>query len=199
MLRFQEATQDRHNDLMRCSSYIPVVLILIAGCADTSTPVTKQTATDRQSKHFIIGKVVRVADGDTFTILDETGTQHRVRLQGIDSPERTMPYSKRAREALNDAVSGKTVEVRYDDRDQFDRVLGDVFVGTHRINLELVRAGWAWHYKRYSDDPDLAEAEEEARREKRGLWKDSDPLPPWEFRQRKRVEEDRQSSAHNHG
>lgn len=172
-----------------------LMIIWVMGCnqqipPDSNLPDTpNKPASD--SRESITGKVVSIPDGDTFTLLDQAGKEHRVRLQGIDAPERTMAYSRKATEALKSTVDGKAVEVRFKERDHYERILGHVYVAGAYINLELIKNGWAWHYKRYSDDPDMAEAEKVARREKRGLWKDSDPQPPWEFRQQKRESETR--------
>src|SRR5690606_17292793 len=107
----------------------------------------------------------------------------RIRLVGIDCPEDGQDYGKKAKQALSRQVDGKTVRVQWTERDKYGRILGDVFLGNHWVNYELTRDGWAWHYTQYSEDPDLAAAEQEAREAKRGLWADPNrPTPPWEFR-----------------
>jgi micrococcal nuclease len=123
-----------------------------------------------------------VSDGDTIDVLRE-GRAVRVRLEGIDTPERGQPFGTRAKQFTSDLVFGKTVAVQVKGTDQYGRILGEVILPDGRsLNRELVRNGYAWWYRRYSDDPVLQQLEEEARRERRGLWRDQNPIPPWEFR-----------------
>ena len=129
----------------------------------------------------IHGKVVGVTDGDTLRIFDgETAT--KVRLAGIDAPETKQPYSAKAKEALSEKVFGKEVEVRPEGKDKYGRTIGVIRLGERNINAELVREGWAWQYRQYDKSKELADAEAEARKAKRGLWADNDPMPPWEWR-----------------
>ena len=128
------------------------------------------------------GKVVSIADGDTITVLDSSDTQRKVRLQGIDAPEKTQAFGTKSKENLSDKIFGKQVLVKWKEKDKYGRILGEVFSGTRHINLQMVQDGMAWHYKNYSNDETLSAAEESARSEKRGLWADKDPVPPWEFR-----------------
>jgi endonuclease YncB( thermonuclease family) len=138
------------------------------------------------------GRVVRVTDGDTIVILDASNTQHKIRLQGIDAPERGQAYGTKSKEHLSDQVAGKTVDVDYSKRDRYQRIVGKVVLGGQDMNLEQIQAGMAWHYKKYqgeqtSDDRiAYSDAELDARRDRLGLWVDQNPVPPWEYRQAKR-------------
>ena len=133
-----------------------------------------------------VGRVVGVSDGDTIEVM-RAGRAVRVRLQGIDCPESHQPYGTRAKQFTSDLVFGKTVAVQIHGTDQYGRILGEVILPDGRsLNRELVRNGYAWWYRRYSDDPVLQRLEEEARRERRGLWRDKNPIPPWEFRRERR-------------
>jgi len=131
------------------------------------------------------GKVVAVADGDTITVLDADKEQHKIRLQHIDAPESKQAFGTKSKEHLAGLVFGKEVVVTWTQRDRYKRILGEVHVGQTNANLEQVKAGFAWHYKQYSKSAEFATAEEEARKAKKGLWADKDPMPPWEFRKKK--------------
>ena len=128
------------------------------------------------------GKVISIADGDTLTVLTATKQQIKVRLAGIDTPEKSQAFGMKAKQALSQKVFGKTVEVKSSGKDRYGRTIGNIHLGKRWINLEIVEEGWAWHYKAYSKDRQLAQAEVNARRAMRGLWVDSNPVPPWEFR-----------------
>lgn len=133
----------------------------------------------------INGKVVSIQDGDTITVLQGSST-HRIRLQGIDCPEKGQAFGNVARQFTSDLAFGKKVKVKYEERDQYKRYLGTVYVGDRNLNKELLKAGLAWHYKEYSQDPVLAGLEIKARLDKKGLWSDPRAIPPWEFRRSKR-------------
>ena len=109
----------------------------------------------------------------------------RVRMFGIDSPERGQPFSVKAREFTASLIAGKEVSVIIRNKDRYGRFVSDVYLGDSTyVNAEIVRAGFAWHFTRYSDDVQFTELQEEARNDKRGLWQDSNPVAPWEFRRR---------------
>lgn len=128
------------------------------------------------------GLVVGIADGDTITVLHE-GRQERVRLNGIDAPEKRQAFGQKAKRFTADLAFGQTVTVREFGRDKYGRVIGDVVLPDGRVlNEELVRAGLAWWYCRYSHDARLAELEREAREARRGLWVEPNPMAPWDFR-----------------
>lgn len=129
------------------------------------------------------GKVVSIADGDTITILVDR-KQVKVRLEGIDAPEKSQAFGAKAKDALTEIVAGKVVTIHKTGEDRYQRTLARVYVGSDEVNSLMVAKGFAWHYKQYSKDETLAELEERARGEKVGLWQDPSPVPPWEFRRK---------------
>ena len=136
----------------------------------------------------LLGKVIRVADGDTITVLDDTYTQHKIRLAGIDAPEKRQAFGNVSRLSLAEQVAGQSVAVEWFKVDKYGRKLGKVLLAGLDCNLVQVKSGLAWHYKQYqreqspADQQSYAAAEIEARAAKLGLWRDADPMPPWEFR-----------------
>ena len=119
------------------------------------------------------GKVVKVADGDTVTIVDDSGKKHRIRLMGIDAPEKNQSYGDVSTQGLVELLSGKTVTIEYEKRDRYKRIVGKVLVNpsgdvfclaldcVKKIDagLEQVKAGLAWHYKYYQ----MEQSEEDRR------------------------------------
>ena len=140
----------------------------------------------------ITGRVVGVADGDTVTVLDSDKVQHKIRLSGIDAPETKQPFGNRSKESLSELAFGKTVNVETEKRDRYGRQIGKVLVNGRDVNLVQVERGMAWFYRLYQreqspNDRRLYEAAETAAKaDKRGLWRDANPVPPWEFRHTKR-------------
>lgn len=127
--------------------------------------------------------VTVVRDGDTVDVVDRDGETIRVRLHGIDAPEHGQRFNRESAAYLKGVVGGRKVRIRRVDVDQFERLIGEIWMGDRRVNLDIVRAGFAWHYRQYAgDDSDLAQAEAEARGDRRGLWADERPLPPWVWR-----------------
>ena len=129
------------------------------------------------------GRVVAVHDGDTITVL-VGGRDIRVRLAGIDAPERGQPFSNASRHALEAQVAGREVRVVERGRDGYGRVLGRVYVGPVDVNAEQVRAGFAWVFRRFESDPKLLALQVEAKAAQRGLWREPKPMPPWLWRER---------------
>jgi endonuclease YncB( thermonuclease family) len=150
------------------------------------------------------GKVVKIADGDTVTIVDDSGKKHRIRLAGIDAPEKNQSYGDVSTQGLNKLVSGRIVTIEYEKRDRYKRIIGKVLVDPPGdvfcmaldcvkkidVGLEQIKKGLAWHYKYYQmeqseEDRKLySEAELEARIKEMGLWKDEKPMAPWVWRRR---------------
>jgi micrococcal nuclease len=150
------------------------------------------------SAETFTGRVIGVADGDTLTarvigVIDgdtltpvRTGRPEVIRLRGIDAPERGQPWGERAKQYAAALAFGQVVAVEAAGRDRYGRLLAEVRLPDGRsLNQELVRAGYAWWFRRYSTDVRLAALEAEARAARRGLWVDHDPRPPWDYRQRR--------------
>ncbi len=136
------------------------------------------------------GKAVHIPDGDTFDLLTDEKKKFRVRMSGIDAPEKAQDYGQVSKEGLGSLLEGSRLKVVVRDVDRYGRSVCDVYTlkasGEDWVNLQMVQNGWAWHYKQYSKDPQLAAAEQTARAEKKGLWIQPAPTPPWEFRASKR-------------
>jgi len=141
----------------------------------------------------VTGRVVGVADGDTITVLDAEKVQHKIRLAGIDAPEKQQAFGNRSKESLSDMVFDKTVNVETEKRDRYGRQIGKVLVNGQDVNLAQIERGMAWFYRQYQreqspNDRRLYEAAEDAAKAgKRGLWRDTEPVPPWDFRHAKRL------------
>jgi endonuclease YncB( thermonuclease family) len=130
--------------------------------------------------------VVKVADGDTITVLKDR-KQIKIRLYGIDCPEKRQDFSKRAKQFTSALVFGKQVKVEPVTTDRYGRTVAWVSVDGKSLNRELIKAGLAWWFKKYApDDKDLEELEIEARKAEVGLWVRSDAIPPWEYRKSRR-------------
>jgi endonuclease YncB( thermonuclease family) len=134
------------------------------------------------------GKVVNVADGDTLTVLDDQKIQHKIRLQGIDAPEKSQPYGQKSKQSLSKLVNNQLVTVEFQKKDKYGRTVGKVLLNGKDICLEQINIGMAWHYKQYQAEQSLEDreryevAEHIARSIPIGLWNDKNPKPPWEFR-----------------
>ena len=125
---------------------------------------------------WVMGRVVAITDGDTLTILTTDRVQHRVRLAGIDTPEKRQPFGQVAKNHLSSLVNGQTVKVNYYKRDRYGRIIGKVLANGADAGLRQIEAGLAWHYKQYQGEQDApdraryANVETEARAAQRGLW-----------------------------
>jgi endonuclease YncB( thermonuclease family) len=137
-------------------------------------------------------RVVSIADGDTITVLDADKRRIKIRLYGIDCPEKGQPFGTRARQATADAVMGKDVGIRPVDTDRYGRTVALVSApGREMLNGWLVRTGMAWVYMQHCKRADicgrLRELEREARESKSGLWADKEPVPPWVWRKARKA------------
>lgn len=133
-----------------------------------------------------------ISDGDTITVLDASKIPHKVRLSGINAPERRQAFGKVSKEHLSALVYKRQVEVEYQKTDRYGRKVGKVLIKGIDVNLGQIRAGLAWHYKAYQKEQPLEDrveylrAEELARDARKGLWADGQAVPPWEFRDSRR-------------
>ena len=134
------------------------------------------------------GKVIHVADGDTITILDAQHQQFKIRLAGIDAPEKAQEFGQKSKAHLSSLVHEKQVEVQTSKKDKYGRYVGQVLVDSQDVNLSQLLAGWAWFYRQYEKEltMDLRksydQAEAQAKAGHLGLCRDANPMPPWEWR-----------------
>lgn len=135
----------------------------------------------------LFGPVVSVLDGDTIEVLHNKHPE-RIRLNGIDCPEKGQAYGQRAKQAMSALAFGKEVTVQTHGHDKYSRTIGDVILPDGaKVNHELVKQGWCWWYRKYAPgDTMLEKLEADAREVKAGLWKDPNPIPPWVFRKLRR-------------
>lgn len=142
---------------------------------------------------LIDGRIVAVLDGDTVTLLDHSNTQHRIRLAGIDAPEKSQAFGQKSKQSLGGLVFAQDVTVETGKTDKYGRQIGKILLGGVDVNLDQVKRGLAWHYKAYAREQSQADreayaaAEDAARKFKVGLWRDNEPVPPWEFRRLRKL------------
>ena len=160
----------------RQSIFLPLLVLLFL-----SIPLFSHAA------DTFTGKVVGVSDGDTISVMRE-GKAIKVRLHGIDYPERKQPYGTKAKRFTSDRAFRNEVTVYVKDTDRYGRIVGEVILpGGLSLNKELVYVGLAWWYRKYApNDRTLKALEKGARAEKKGLWADKNPVPPWEWRKMQR-------------
>lgn len=127
-------------------------------------------------------KVVGITDGDTFTIL-QNHKPIRIRIDAIDAPEKGMPFAKASKKFLFNLCFGKMITIHVTSIDSYGRTVARASLPNGKdISTEMIRAGYAWHYKKYSKDVQLSDLEILARQKRVGLWKDKNPVAPWEIR-----------------
>lgn len=128
------------------------------------------------------GKVVSIADGNTITVL-RGREQVKVRLDGIDAPQKSQPFGSKARQFTADACFGEVVTVVEKDTDRYGRTIAVIEADGENLNLQIVEEGFAWWYRKYAPkNTPIVAAEKAAREAQRGLWKEPKPVPPWEWR-----------------
>jgi endonuclease YncB( thermonuclease family) len=138
----------------------------------------------------IEGLVVGVADGDTITILDQQKNTYKIRLQGIDAPEKNQAFGEKSKQSLHNLVHSKQVSIEYDKEDKYGRIVGKVTVDDVDVCLQQLVLGMAWHYKKYQNEQSVSDralysdTELKSKSLKLGLWSDDTPMPPWEFRKK---------------
>lgn len=139
----------------------------------------------------IDGRVVGVTDGDTITVLDAQNQQHKIRLAGIDAPEKAQAFGQASKTHLSDLVFGREVTLDCGKTDRYKREVCVVLVSGRDANLDQVAAGLAWWYRQYKGEQTVLQraeyeaAETSARASRLGLWQDADPMAPWMWRRKK--------------
>ena len=158
-----------------------MALLIIANCliSDVSIAEAKKIYAN------IPGIVTKVYDGDTLTLQNNNGI-YKIRLHGIDAPERRQAFGNVSRECLYQIVRGKFVYAIVQDRDRYGRYVAKIMVNDIDVNAEMLKAGLAWHYKQYDKNPEYARLEQEAKQNRRGLWIEKNSIPPWIYRKSKK-------------
>ena len=144
------------------------------------------------SAHAFPGKVVGITDGDTVKILrTDTHIQVKIRLAGIDTPEKKQAFGQKAKKFTASLIANRVVEIKPITKDRYGRTVGYIYFNGEDVNLEIVRNGYAWVYRRYAPKPKSKAdtyfaGENQAKNRKLGLWADPHPVPPWEWRKARR-------------
>lgn len=163
--------------------YLSLTLIILLFITCGFKPKNQNRIGDKE----IIGKVVHIVDGDTYDLLTANNQTIRIRLEGIDAPERGMPYYKVSKNYLGQLCMNQQIKFMQTGIDRYKRALGFSYLPNNKeIGEEMIRAGMAWHFKRYNQNPVLSNLEKEARKARLGLWQDKNPTPPWEKRKQQR-------------
>jgi micrococcal nuclease len=156
---------------------LPLITALIACSSNAS-----YSQTDKQPK-TLTGKVIGIVDGDTYDLLTPDKETIRIRTAAIDAPERGMPFYNVSKQYLAKLCFGKMVSLKIDARDRYDRIVAFTYLpDSAEVSAEMLKAGMAWHFKKYNTDKDLAQLEIEARNARKGLWVDKDHMEPWRNR-----------------
>lgn len=146
--------------------------------------------TSLASAEILQGRVIGITDGDTITVIDASNTQFKIRLAGIDAPEKKQPFGQASKKALSNLVYDKTVQIDWSKKDRYERLVGKVKVNNLDANLEQIKRGLAWHYTKYQKEQSLEDritylhAQEEAMTARLGLWVEPNPVAPWDWRKR---------------
>lgn len=173
--------------------FLAFQLILFTSCSNTADNRQRQEENRfvqeaRKAGTLLTGKVVGISDGDTFKFLGEENQAIRVRLHGVDAPEKGQDYGTQARQALSDLIFPKQVNVIRKSKDRYGRIIGIVYADGVNVNEELLRQGLVWHYTDYDKNVSWASLEKQAREQKRGLWSQHNPTSPWQWRKERRQE-----------
>jgi endonuclease YncB( thermonuclease family) len=152
-------------------------------------PKAKAASTPITAPAQFSARCIGVMDGDTIKVLWTQGAQKqeiKIRLYGIDAPEKSQAFGTQSKKALSDLAFGKDLKIYSKGRDRYGRLLAWLFVGSTSINGEMVKTGFAWWYQKYSPkEIKLADLQTDARKNRRGLWIDPAPVAPWDYRKKK--------------
>lgn len=151
-----------------------LVTLLLVSCK--SSPFSSLSA-----EKVLHGQVIDVLDGDTVKLRSDWHI-YKIRLAGIDAPEKQQAYGVQSKIYLEHLIVDKDVSIKVVSCDQYGRYVGRIYLGGKDINGEMIRSGYAWHYYQYDSDPVYAVFMLDAQRANRGLWQEAHPTPPWIFR-----------------
>ena len=139
------------------------------------------------SAQILMGKAVGIADGDTFTLLVNGNEQVKIRIDGIDAPEKKQDFGNRAKEYLSGMIWGKELTVTVTKKDRYGRSIGKISTPEiPDVGFEMIKAGFAWQYRDYNNEKAYEDAESLARQNRKGLWLDNNPKRPQDYRKEKK-------------
>ena len=151
-----------------------ILIVFVLGCHQKN---------DYEIGDIILGEVIKILDGDTYDLLCKNKKTIRIRMEGIDAPEKGMPFYRVSKSYLGEICSNREIKVLKTNEDRYGRTIGYSYLDDGReLSKEMIKAGLAWHYKQYNSDEELSNFEIEAQKAKNGLWIHDNPMPPWENR-----------------
>lgn len=173
------------------SAFTTIILcVLFSAAQQAPTTAPQSAAAVANNVQLVIeGQVINVHDGDTVTVLDQNNKKFHIRLQGIDAPELKQEFGSVSQQSLARMVLGKQASIFWTKVDKYRRTVGTIKIDGRDMNIEQVKAGMAWHFKKYEDEQEpqdrinYAAAEQQARAARLGLWQDPNPTVPGEWRQ----------------
>lgn len=191
-------------ELLRILTLCLTFTALLSGCSSAHSdrdvepaldPFTSDSAPNCRNCGYVFdGWAKQVLDGDTIVILTEDNKLLTVRLKGIDAPERSQPYGSEAQAYLTKLTTNRTLRMIWSKMDRYKRLIGKVEVLETKeedLCLQMIQAGYAWHYKQFESEQDdedritYSNEEKKAREARLGLWNSTaSPVPPWDFRHR---------------
>lgn len=167
----------------RIPSAFKIIVFLVIQFLLLAIPAASQNKTGLAP---FTGKVIKIVDGDTFDVLTADNKTVRIRMNGIDAPEKKQAFGQKSKDHLSSLCFGKNVLVKPINYDRNKRLIADSFTASGKdLSREMVRSGYAWHFKKYSGDKKLADDENHARSVRAGLWADNEPVAPWVFRSKR--------------
>lgn len=164
-----------------------IVSLFLINCQqipEQETPKPKQVK-NTEAKEIVTGRVINVKDGDSFTLVDSENKFHEIRLAHVDCPEKKQAFGRKAQLYTFNFTWGKQVTAYVESKDRYHRKICQILVDGNNLNEGIMKAGYAWHFKKYSKSSLFNSLELLARDQKVGLWADAQAKAPWEFRKRK--------------
>jgi len=179
--------------LLPCLEVLSCVQCCVSKTADTDTSTTKIGKNNQKKKKmstdFVKGVISKVYDGDTVTFVpdDKNEDEWKIRLAEIDAPESDQPGGKESTQFLRDMALLKDAKIKVIETDKYGRKVGKVYVGRKCMNKAMLQEGLAWHYKDYSKNTEYRQLMESAQSQKKGIFRQKNPIPPWEWRKQKKA------------
>lgn len=166
--------------------FIPLLSCSKLDVKEDIVTISNEKISEINSTVFLEGKVIKIKDGDTVTILTSNNQEIVIRVADIDCPELSQPFGNKSKIFTSNEIFSKNVEIEIKNTDRFDRVVGFILYDNKNLSYELLKNGLAWHYKFFSDNEEMAIIEQKAKENKIGLWIDKNPINPYEWRKGKR-------------